>query len=79
LAEQTEINFRVVSWNVGQTLNDNTAVVMQGLGMNDELLAETEDKIRDFCKKEDVKCVKVKGPDFEKPVNTASLYISDDD
>jgi hypothetical protein len=51
---------------------------MQGLGLNDDLLVETEQKIMDFCKKEDVKCTKVKGPEYEKPVSTANLYISDD-
>lgn len=65
LSEESGINFRVVSWNVGQTLNQPTAVVMQGLGTNDTELDATEDRIMEFCKKEDVSCKRIKGPAYE--------------
>lgn len=54
--ESRGINFRVVSWNFGQTTLDKTTVVMQGLSMNEEELYKVESEIIEFCKSEEVKC-----------------------
>lgn len=64
LFENRGINFRVVSWKFGQTTEDMTSVVMQGLSMNEEELYKVEEEIKEFCKSEEVVCKSVKGPDF---------------
>jgi len=45
--------------------------------MNDGMLDETEQKIMDFCKKEDVLCKRVKGPAFDAQLNHTKDYIQD--
>ena len=37
--ENRGVNFRVVTWIVGQTTIDTTTVVMQGLSLNEKELA----------------------------------------
>jgi hypothetical protein len=63
--ENRGINFRVVSWQFGQTVNNTTVVVLQGLSMNEEELYKVESEIKDFCASEDVKCQAVQGPSYE--------------
>lgn len=62
---------------MGQTVDDMTKVVLQGLCMNDDALHEAETKILALCEKEDVKCKKVKGPSYDKPISLASDYLQD--
>lgn len=47
--ESRGINFRIVAWNFGQTVNDRTKVVMQGLSINEEELYNVEKEIMTFC------------------------------
>jgi len=50
MSEVRGINFRVANWIIGQTVKDDTIVLLQGLGSNEEDLYETEQAIFDFCK-----------------------------
>ena len=47
--EHKGISFRVVSWIFGQTTQDVTTVVMQGMSMNEEELYKVEQQIKDFA------------------------------
>lgn len=75
--ESRGINFRIVAWNFGQTVNDRTKVVMQGLSINEEELYNVEKEIMAFCKGEDVACIAVKGPSFEKPLDDGKHFLQD--
>ena len=66
--ENNGVTFRVVSWQFGQTTQDETSVVMQGLCMNEDYLYKVEQEIIEFCASEEVKCKPVKGPSYEQPL-----------
>ena len=66
MSEVRGINFRVANWIIGQTVKDDTIVLLQGLGHNEEELYDTEKAIFDFCKSQDVKCERAKGPKYEQ-------------
>lgn len=63
--ENNGVTFRVVSWEFGQTTQDETSVVMQGLCMQEDYLYKVESEIIQFCASEEVKCNQVKGPSYE--------------
>jgi hypothetical protein len=50
---------------------------MQGLGMNEEQIYSVEKEIIEFCKNEEVKCMKVSGPSYEHPLNENKAFLSD--
>jgi hypothetical protein len=50
---------------------------MQGLGMNEEQIYSVEKDIIEFCKIEEVKCIKVAGPSYEHPLIENKAFLSD--
>ena len=75
--ENRGVNFRVVTWIVGQTTIDTTIVVMQGLSLNEKELYKVESEIMKFCESEDVKCKPCKGPLADQALHVNKDYLAD--
>lgn len=69
MSEVRGITFKVLSWDVGQTVAIPTSVILQGVGTNPRHTESTEKAIFEFCKAEGVACEKItNAPKYETPV-----------
>lgn len=66
--EDVGVNFRVVEWNVGNSVDECTSVTVQGMSFNDQALEDAEQRIREECKKHGITVIAAVGPDYEKKI-----------
>ena len=68
ICEQNGVNFRVVEWSVGNSVNQETSVTIQCLGFDEHALDDTHIKIIKVCEAENVTVKNATGPSYDKKI-----------
>lgn len=66
--EENGVNFRVVEWNVGNSVNQETSVSIQCISPNEVALDAARASIEKICADVNVRITEASGPSFDKKV-----------
>lgn len=66
--EDNGVNFRVVEWNVGNSVNQETSVSIQCISANEVALDAARAAVEKICAEGNVRIAQASGPSFDKKV-----------
>lgn len=66
--EEHGVNFRVIEWNVGNSVNQETSVSIQCISENEQALDAARANIERICTQFEVTITEASGPAFDKKV-----------
>lgn len=68
VCEENGVNFRVIEWSIGNSVNQETQVSIQCISEHEPALDTARERINAICAASDVRVVEASGPSFDKKI-----------